>query len=216
MDFFPITVSEMPIKPNGDIYTKVELFNYIRTHINDFFDDLTFTPVVDVDFNIDESNLWLSNNPLGTIINIDITGNNGSVVCSDYNSSNGNWIFSTITTPWVNTHPVSGNRAFGFYTDINGNMVIYTRGVDRLTDGTHRYSLVGVLAEILQENIGFAEADAKWTNFQNKVMTFITSGQASGDNGQAAVNIPVKNRPNWNKVKEVLMGTRPVSDLGCN
>ena len=24
------------------------------------------------------------------------------------------------------------------------------------------------------------------------------------------------NRPDWNKVKDVLLGVRPISDLGCN
>jgi hypothetical protein len=31
---------------------------------------------------------------------------------------------------------------------------------------------------------------------------------------EAATNS--KNRPNWNKVKELLIGDRPISDLGCD
>lgn len=67
MDFFPITITQMPNKPNGQPYTQKELFDYIRTHINDFFDDLVFTPVVNTNYNLNDSELWLSNNPLGAI-----------------------------------------------------------------------------------------------------------------------------------------------------
>lgn len=216
MDFFPVTISQMPKKPNGVTYTQKELFDYIRININEFFDDLVFTPVNDPNYNINDQVVWFSNYPLGAILKINIGGNNGSVVCSNYNLDTGEWIFTTITDPWNNEHPVSGNRAFGYYTDLNGNMVVYTRGVDRLTHGTYKYGLSGLNLEMSQELIAFNAADAKWTNFQNKIKDFINSGQSStGNNGQSIVNTPIKNRPNWSKVQQVLMGQRPVSDLGC-
>jgi hypothetical protein len=216
MDFFPVTISQMPKKPNGQTYTQKELFDHIRTNINDFFDDLTFTPIVDSDYNINDTPLWLSNNPIGAILKINISGNPGSVVCSKYNSTTGEWYFTTITDPWTYNHPVSGNRAFGYYTDVNGNMVVYTRGVDRLTHGTYMYGPRGVAAEMAQQAIAFSQADEKWTNFQNKIKNFVNTGQSSNNNGQSTVNVPLKFRPNWNKVKEVLNGTRPISDLGCD
>ncbi len=216
MDFFPITITQMPKKTNGQTYTQKELFDYIRTHINDFFDDLIFTPIVNSSYNLNDDILWNSNNPLGAILSINITGNEGSVVCSNYTAMTGEWYFSTITAPWDGTHPVSGNRSFGYYTDVNGYMVIYTRGVDRLTDGTYMYGPAGVTAEMLQEAIAFNQADSKWSNFQNKIKAFINTGQNTGNNGQSQVNIPIKYRPNWNKVKDVLNGKKSISDLGCN
>lgn len=217
MDFFPVTINQMPKKMNGEEYTQKELFDHIRLHINDFFDDLVFTPVTSSTYGLDESSIWLSNNPLGAILSINILINEGSVVCSNYNSSTGEWIFSTINVPWDGTHPVSGNRAFGYYTDINGKMVIYTRGVDRLTDGTYMDGPNGMAIEVVQQGIAFSQADSKWSNFQNKIRDFVNNEQfPSIYNGSSVVNTPVKYRPNWAKVKDVLKGIRPISDLGCN
>ncbi|WP_026976989.1 hypothetical protein [Flavobacterium tegetincola] len=216
MDFFPVTISQMPKKPNGQVFTQKELFEYIRTNINDFFDDLTFTPIVDSNYNIDDTALWQSNNPLKAILQINIFPNMGSVVCSNFNSNTGEWYFSTITDPWSYSHPVSGNRSFGYFTDNLGRMVIYTRGVDRITHGSSMLSLPGVIAEAIQQEIAFNSADNKWINFQNKIKDFVNSGQAASNNGQAVANIPKKFRPNWDKVKNVLNGSQPISSLGCN
>lgn len=61
------------------------------------------------------------------------------------------------------------------------------------------------------------EADSKWSNFQSKIRDFVNNEQyPSIYNGSSIINTPVKYRPNWAKVKDVLKGTRPISDLGCN
>ena len=216
MDYFPVTISQMPKKPNGQVYSQKELFEHIRTNINDFFDDLTFTPIVDSDYNIDDTALWQSNNPLTTILKISITLDQGSVVCSKYDSGSAEWYFSTITDPWSGSHSVSGNRSFGYFTDDLGRMVIYTRGVDRLTTGTNIFGPLGVIAEAAQQELAFNSADAKWTNFQNKIKNFVNIGQNPSNNGQAIIDFPKKFRPNWNKVKNVINGNQPISTLGCN
>lgn len=95
-------------------------------------------------------------------------------------------------------------------------MVIYTRGVDRLTDGTYMYGPAGVSAEIVQQNIAFSQADSKWSNFQSKIKDFVNNSPLPGNNGESIINTPIKYRPNWDKVKDVLKGNRPISDLGCD
>ena len=216
MDFFPVTISQMPKKSNGVAYTQKELFDYIRLHINDFFDDLVFTPVVDSDYNLNEVPIWNSTNPLGAILSININPDEGSVVCSKYNSTTGEWYFTTVEVPWDGTHPVSGHRAFGYYTDINGKMVIYTRGVDRYSFGTHMLGNTGATLEATSQLAAFAAADSKWQNFQQKIANFVNQGQGNGFNGVSNTNTPEKYRPDWNKVKNVLNGTLPKSSLGCN
>ncbi len=206
----------MPKKSNGASYTQTELFNHIRLNINDFFDDLEFTPVVNSSYYLNETPIWNSSNPLGAILSININPDEGSVVCSNYNSTTGEWYFSTITVPWDGSHPVSGHRAFGYYTDVNGNMVIYTRGVDRFSMGTHMLGNTGATVEVAAQNIAFSAADAKWSNFQQKLTTFVNQGQSNSQNGSAVTNTPIKYRPNWNHVKNVLNGTQPISTLGCN
>jgi hypothetical protein len=216
MDFFPVTITQMPKKPNGVSYTQKELFNHIRLHINSFFDDLVFTPVENSSYNLNENALWNSLNPLGAILSININPDEGSVVCSKFNESTGEWYFSTIEVPWDGTHPVSGHRAFGYYTDVNGNMVIYTRGVDRYSFGTHMLGNAGAALESASQLAAFSSADSKWQNFQQKIADYVNQGQASGLNGNSNINIPEKYRPYWDKVKNVLNGTQPISTLGCD
>ena len=215
MDFFPVTISQMPKWPSGVPYTQKELFNHIRLNINDFFDDLTFTPIVDSNYGLNETALWNSTNPLNAILSININPDKGSVICSKFNQTTGEWYFTTVEVPWDGTHPVSGHRAFGYYT-VNGKMVIYTRGVDRYSFGTHMLGNTGATLEAASQAIAFSEADAKWQNFQQKIATFVNQGQGNGLNGTSNVNVPEKYRPDWNKVKNVLNGTQPISTLGCN
>jgi hypothetical protein len=216
MDFFPVTISQMPKKPNGVTYTQKELFNHIRLNINAFFDNLTFTPVVNSSYGLNETALWNSTNPLGAILSINIVPDEGSVVCSKFNEITGEWYFTTIEVPWDGTHPVSGHRAFGYYTDVNGKMVIYTRGVDRYSFGTHMLGNTGATLEAASQLAAFSSADAKWQSFQQKIANFVNQGQGNGLNGASNVNVPEKYRPDWNKVKNVLNGTQPISTLGCN
>lgn len=216
MDFFPVTITQMPKWPSGVPYTQKELFNHIRLNINDFFDDLVFTPVVDSNYGLNEIALWNSTNPLGAILSININPDEGSVVCSKFNQITGEWYFTTIEVPWVGAHPVSGNRAFGYYTTQSGDMVIYTRGVDRYSFGTHMLGNSGATLEAASQLAAFNAADSKWQNFQQKTTNFVNQGQANGLNGASNINIPEKYRPNWNKVKNVLNGTLPISTLGCN
>lgn len=216
MDFFPIKITQMPKKSNGIQYTQKELFDYIRLNINDFFDELSFTPVVNQNYNLNETALWNSSNPLGAILSINIDPDAGSVVCSKYNPATGEWYFTTLEVPWDGTHPVSGNRAFGYYTDVDGKMVIYTRGVDRFGFGTHMLGDIGGTAEMVAQAIAFSAADEKWQNFQQKVANFVNQGHSNGFNGMSNVITPKKYRPFWNEVINVLNGTQPISTLGCN
>ena len=50
-----------------------------------------------------------------------------------------------------------------------------------------------------------------WYSFQNNMDNFVNN-----NGGNSIIKPDIKNRPNWNKVKDVLLGIRPISDLGCN
>lgn len=86
-------------------------------------------------------------------------------------------------------------------------MVIYTRGVDRFSFGTHMLGNAGPTLEIANQAIAFSQADATWQNFQQKIKNFVNYGRPAGMNGTSAVNSPEKYRPNWNHVKNVLNGS---------
>jgi hypothetical protein len=137
----------------------------------------------------------------------------GSVICSNY--SNNHWFFTTLTTPWApdfgdddndGMHPVSGNREFGYYLDTYGNYVFYVRGVDRIERGA-----AASIASIIYQGQPFQGADSLWNKMKENLVTFVNN-----NGGTANSNSNEIYRPDWNKVKEVLRGNRPKTDLGCN
>ena len=150
-----------------------------------------------------ETNLWNSDNPLGALIKLDIPLNDGVVVCAEY--TNDYWRFMTMEAPYDSEHPVTGTRQFGIEQNSNGSYNIYVRGVDRITSRIQE-----IVANAFLDN-QFEKADELWESFQQKTKEFVNA------NGGVSNIVPViHNRPDWNKVKEVLQGTKPISELGCN
>jgi len=197
MDYFPIRITTMPTI-NGHLYTAAEFLHYMRVNLN------TFTGPGKI-FNayqangVDDRALWNSSDPRGAILALDLGGpDNGSVITSFSRSDK--WTFTTIYEPKYGEHPVSGNRDFG-YTPNNNGIVIYTRGVDRLTswDATFFQNVAG---------IPFQASDNLWTLFQSRLAGFVNS-----HGGNATPLAPEIKRPNWDVVKKVMSGELPMSTL---
>jgi len=206
MDYFAVNITTLPNNPStGQQFTSQQFLDYFRRNINNFVTGTNFSPYCEISAICQqETNLWNSSNPLGAIIKLDIPINDGVVVCAEY--TNNYWKFMTMEAPYDNSHPVSGTRQFGIEQNANGSYNIYVRGIDRFQSN-------------LQENVAYAirlgnpffDADNLWESFQEKTKTFINQ-----NGGVSSINTPITNRPNWNKVKEILEGSRPISDLGCN
>ncbi|UPS92509.1 hypothetical protein [Bizionia sp. M204] len=211
LDYFPIIIDVLPNNPStGERFSAEEFLEYIRIEINIFINnDFTeFIPSPITGF--DEEGIWLSANPLGAIISLDIPGaHDGSVVCSE--NTNSHWVFTTLTMPWGipqgldGPHPVSGNRQIGYEINSNGTYTFYSRGVDRMESNFD----VGI-ANYMTGGNPFDGADALWSSFQQKVQNFTNNNGGVGNATPITVN-----RPEWEKVKNVLLGNRPISDLGC-
>lgn len=207
MDYFPVTVTELPII-NGVRQTPGQFLEYIRKNINSFVDTdyAEFEPYQW--YGVDETALWNSSNPLGAVVGIDmgeflwVFDDNGSVIVSEYSSTG--WTFSTIFDPKYGQHPVSGHRDFGFIENANGSYTFYTRGVDRLTSGDITF---------MQSEFGvpFAQADGLWTSFQNMINTFVNQ-----KGGNSSVGTPDIHRPDWQMVKDVIEGRAPLSTLSTD
>ncbi|WP_418121723.1 hypothetical protein ACNFU2_11415 [Chryseobacterium sp. PTM-20240506] len=206
MDLFPIRITNMPIKPGtNQKYTPSEFFDFFRKNINQFAE--SFTPIVNTSYGINDTALWFSNNPLGALIHIEIPGDNGTVICSGYNSQA--WVFTTIQAPLHldGLHPVSGNRLFGYFIDNNGFMYLYTRGVDRFTKPIGNATIT-----YLTQNFAFSKADELWKGMQTKLENYINSPQ----NGGLANKLEPKTyRPAYAKIKNYLKNNAPISSLGC-
>src|SRR5690606_5140547 len=123
----------------------------------------------------------------------------------------GHWMFTTIKTPFGfltqgldGPHPVSGHRKFGLTKNQNGSYTFYTRGVDRITGGLG--------AAIMGQDYMFQQADNLWQSLQQGIKNYI---QTNSYGNIITVNTPIKWRPNYDKIKDVLIKNKPLSTLGC-
>ncbi len=206
MDYFAVNITTLPNNPTTGVQFSPEQFlDYFRRNINDFVDGTTFEPYCEIDeICTQETNLWNSDNPIGSIIKLDITINDGVVVCAEYTSDY--WRFMTMEAPFDNNHPVSGTRQFGIEESSSGSYNIYVRGVDRFTSNLQENTAYG-----LSFGNPFYGADNLWESFQQKTKDFINQNE-----GVSTILAPIHNRPDWDKIKDVLQGIRPISDLGCD
>lgn len=215
MDFFPVTISQFPNNPNtNQPYSPEEFYNFFRLNINLFTQSSGVSFYPSTITGVNESTIWNSNNPLNAILSINMQPDSGSVICSNYNTNS--WYFTTLTTPWAFSwsqddydgfHPVSGNREFGYYNDINGNSVFYVRGVDRIERG----AVFTIADNTPWWDSPFSAADEKWNAMQENLKNYIET-----NGGVAVINSDNIYRPNWNDIKDVLSGVKPLSDLGCD
>ena len=200
IDYFGTTFDQFP-EINGTPMTPDQFFEYV--HSNFFnFDDGCNSSFDFLDTNIDGS-LWNSNNPLGSIININIFGpDNGSVIVSQFDDAGCYcWTFTTITESQENgEHPVSGNRQFGITQNSDGSWTFFTRGVDRAIDNN-----LGI-----SSGVGFRMADSLWNCIINNMRNFINS------NGGNTVNTFSKTiRPDWNSIEDYLNSLGTIDIIKC-
>ncbi|MEQ9404463.1 MAG: hypothetical protein RIM99_12795 [Cyclobacteriaceae bacterium] len=214
LDYFPVKITQLPNDPEtGQTFTPGAFFNYVRTNLNTFFENNSteFGP-----YNGNEAILWNSSNYLGAIMRFDIIIENdlgmivgqqdGSVICSKQEPTI--WTFTTIESPTDWNHPVSGNRQFGLQLDSDGSYTFYTKGVDRVAESSDVF-----FGNLPTMNSAFEGGDLLWSAFQQNLETFINNPD---NGGIAQVQSPKTDRPDWDKVKDVLDGSRSISDIGCN
>jgi len=215
LDYFSVNVTQLPDNPNTEQpFTPSGFLDYIRRNFNDFVDDSTFDPYCEIPSMCQtETELWFSNDPLGSIVYIDIPLDDGVVVCTEY--TNSYWYFMTMNAPFAGNHPVSGTRQFGYEQTPNGSYNFFVRGVDRFDSNIAEnaaYMYDAIFGDGDTPN-PFNGADALWESFQERLNNFVNN---PNNGGSATIITPTKNRPDWEKVHDVLQGTSPISDLGCN
>ena len=209
MDYFSVTVQ----LPEG--MSAAGLFDHVRRNLNDFVD----TDISRFDYYPDlpdERERWLSNDPLSAIFSIKIylsrggwgPRDDGSVIVSGYSPSN--WTFTTIETPADWTHPVSGNREFGYWQSGKDSYTFYTRGVDRVTDLVDSWVQSG--GNLRDFDPAFDGGDALWDSFLESIREYVEDG-----GGKATINGNEGHRVDWNELEDVLTGETPVSSYeGCD
>jgi hypothetical protein len=221
LDYYPVQIESLP---SG--YTMDSFFDEIRrditTDIKPSIGDFRYFSEVDAARNTppkystsesEDQTLWLSADPEGTLFSIFIpliTGllssvsptTDGTVVCSQNGTDH--WIVSTCASYIDGTHPVAGNREFGYWDDPDLGLVVYTRGADRpfLPMWTDLIgSIVAPLEPLPDElllliyTIAFKGADAFWRDLQQQVVKMVISR-----GGNAEVANPVSQHYDWNSV----------------
>jgi len=183
VDFYAVRIKKMPSQ-GGNLMSQEQLLNHIRTNFNNFIDtsNSSFSPLEPMD-----GPKWLSNDPIGAVLKIDIFGpDNAAVVASEYSTNH--WRFCTVETPFSQTgsHPVSGTREWGIRPS-GGDYMFYTRGADRATK---------ILETIFGELATFPGADRLWRSLQTKVADFINQNQ-----GEADILSPYSQRHSWGAVR---------------
>ncbi|MFT6872175.1 MAG: hypothetical protein ACJAVN_001181 [Roseivirga sp.] len=196
MDYFLVKINQLP---SG--CTAEEFLQHIRKNLNSFIDTQysSFSPYDASNTGYDEAQAWNSDNPLGSILHIEIPMDEGSVICSDFSSDS--WKFTTISAPYDWTHPVSGTREFGFTRNDDGSYEFYTRGVDRVTQS---------LNEILGSKATFNGADNLWLSLQEGIRQFVNE-----NGGTIEIGEPIIGRPNYSDIIDFLAGKKSLSDIGC-
>ncbi|MFW2475420.1 MAG: hypothetical protein ACN4EP_00810, partial [Sediminibacterium sp.] len=200
LDYFPIKINSLPIV-NGQQLSPNGFLNYVRTNINLFVDSSITRFIPYNHYGVNDQALWNSTNPNDAIVSLEIFLNSGSVITTFDPANPSKWIFSTIRDPYNGIHPVSGNREFGIEADPSGGYILYTRGVDRLSDP------LGTLVQSTTQ-VPFNTATNLWQSFQDKVKTFVNQ---SG--GSANVGSPVIARPDWDLLRAVMNRTMPLSSI---
>ncbi|MGJ1286050.1 hypothetical protein ACR79P_09395 [Sphingobacterium spiritivorum] len=205
IDYYSVKIDKLPVG-----FTSADNFLYhIRTNLNDF----VFSYFAEFEpykwYGVNDYNLWNSNNPLNSIIAIDIQGpDNGSVIVTKSNLDS--WIFTTIREPHYGSHPVSGNREFGFVKNSDGSYIFYTKGVDRLTSAPETLSQMA--SDILNMNISpYERTDKLWRSFQYQIERYVNK-----NGGKAKQEVPISKHPDWKSIKEVIDGKKPISYLNSN
>ena len=189
LDYYPVRVTRLPTQIPDIVSSPsaTDLLRHIRYHINDFIDttNCEFSP-----YDSAEGTKWLSADPLGAVIHIDMktlggwfNPDDGSVVCSAITPQY--WVFSTVWTTGDFGHPVSGNRMFGFVTNADGSYTFFTRGADRTTSA----------ADYNGSKIVFGSAHTLWQSLQQKIAAFVNA-----NGGAATVETPVVARYDWPQV----------------
>lgn len=203
-DYYPIHISQLPKNQNNQTMTPEELLEYFRLSINSFINNpysptlpfvssVHFYPYTDNSngANINETfkfNLSETDSK-GAIIHINIPGNDGSVVESDYQnnapSSGGSWFtFSTMSSVLDGSHPVCGNRRFGIAADPNGGYIFYFMGVDRIANSM----IEQFFNNFYYNNALYNVQDALWSNMQDDIINFTNNHHG---------NALEYSQPNW-------------------
>jgi hypothetical protein len=182
IDQYPVRIDRFPTYA-GSRMTPATLLKHIRLNINSLLDTSLsrFRPYIAPD-----AMRWVTDDPVGAVIYIEIPGDNAAVVCSSATPTG--WTFTTVDTPASGTHPVSGHRTF-FMAKGNGVDYFAVKGLDMLSSG-----IAGMGVPVLGE-LGYRQADKLWQSLQNGVANFVNS-----NGGAAKIEKRYSQRIEWRYV----------------
>jgi len=245
MDYYSVEITQMPdLDSDGNPDTEAEVYQAFREKFTDLASGERdgFESTCNVPFDLDdiidiwwefnpltqnEESLFLSNDPISSILIIDAGANNpavnfnadlGAIIVSDFTPNN--WTISTIQTPDTETQPFSGNRQWGWLINGSGNLEIYTRVVDvaRVADVFLKKPATWLGSDIeCQQDTYYDIAEATWQNMQEEIANWINDDELS-NGGQASINPPKAARVDKEKIVEILTTNDSIDQIlsTCN
>lgn len=170
---------------SSGIYPEVGAIGYLISHLVSIVGYTTLDPY---DEGFDKA-LWESADPVGAVMQFNNAMDDMGVVAGRHTDDH--WMFSTVRDSRVpllgdvGTHPVSGNRKFGYFKGEDDLFQIYTQGADRTTG----------LSETGLDFLTFFFGHVIWLSWQAGIKDFIQSR-----NGSAEILSPFSDRFEFNKV----------------
>jgi RHS repeat-associated protein len=156
-DYYAVKISALPVG-----YTAGKLLEAIRKNFRNFTGTQRLSPLVDGQ----SSDIWKSNNPVGSIMVFRDLRDNAAVLTTQ--ASKEHWVFTPVGTTVQWEHPLAGHREFGLTSNGDGSYTFYTRGVDMLWDTEDIVVAQGVFDF-------FAIADKLWNGVMDNVVKEINS-----------------------------------------
>ncbi len=162
IDLYPVRIDRFPTH-RGTPMTPAMLIKHIRLNINSLLDTSLskFAP-----YSAADAAQWVTDNPVGAVIRIDIPVDNGAVVVSSATPTG--WTFTTVDAPATGTHPVSGHRTF-FIGNRGGVHYFVVKGLDMTSSG------IAGLGLPVGGEYGYSQAHKLWSSLQKGVTDFINS-----------------------------------------
>jgi hypothetical protein len=97
-----------------------------------------------------------------------------------------------------------------YFADVNGDMTIYKRGVDRFTSVTGNATYWLSLATIIQEHKAFCKADELWKSLQDGIKKFVKDNWHGVNNLQ---DHPLRKHPLFLMAAEMVLRCKEKSLL---
>lgn len=236
IDYYGVEITNLPdFNHNGQDDTSSEIYQAFRNKFTDLASgskpDFQFSCAVPgnptgigsiswefTPYSPDDEIKFTSTYPISAILNIEasasgigsLAADDGAIMVTGYEPRN--WTISTITTPYNDTQPFSGNRQWGLLLNQDGRLEIYTKAVDVARISTLLNIYPPTTTECQQDTY-YNVAEVSWKNMQEEIASWINN-----NGGHATVKPSTAVRVKKEDILSLLRSNETISQIitNCN